>query len=174
MANESKVTVRHANPDDWPAIADIHDAAFGGTSESALIAAIEQTGRPVISLLALAGSVAVGHVFFSPVHVQCAGSSISTLALAPMAVSPRLQRQGIGSQLVRSGLRACIEQACALVVVVGHPHFYPRFGFRPAAAMGLVSPYSAAGDAFMALELVPGLLGGGAGVVEYPEEFAGV
>lgn len=174
MAEHLKITIRPAQSGDWPAIVDINDAAFEGTAESALIAAIERSGRPVISLVALADNVPVGHIFFSPIQVQAPGPPIPTLALAPMAVAPRLQRRGVGSQLVQAGLRECLDHACELVVVVGHPRFYQRFGFRPAGGMGLVSVYSEAGDAFMAVELATGALRGRTGVVEYPEEFAGV
>ncbi len=89
-----------------------------------------------------------------------------------MAVLPRFQSCGIGSQLVEAGLRECLERGYQVVVVVGHPRFYPRFGFRPAASVGLVSVYSGAGDAFMAIELTTGALKGRTGVVEYPEEFS--
>jgi putative acetyltransferase len=169
-----KIAIRPAKPEDWPAIVEINDAAFEGPGESALIAALERSGRPVISLLALADTVPVGHIFFSPVRIQSPGRPIPSAALAPMAVSPPFQSRGVGSQLVEAGLRECRDQGYELVVVVGHPDFYQRFGFSPAAGAGLESVYSGAGDAFMVIELTAGALEGRAGVVEYPEEFAGV
>jgi putative acetyltransferase len=169
-----KIAIRPATPADWPAIVDINDSAFEGTGESALIEAIERSGRPVISLVALADGAPAGHIFFSPVSIQSAGPPIPAAALAPMAVSPRFQRRGIGSQLVDAGLRECASHAYQVVVVVGHPHFYRRFGFTPAASLRLASVYSDAGDAFMALELTDGALRGRTGVVQYPDEFAGV
>lgn len=169
-----KIVIRPATAADWPAIVDINDSAFEGSGESALIGALERSGRPVISLVALADDVPAGHIFFSPVRIQSPGPPIPAAALAPMAVSPRFQRRGIGSQLVDAGLRECANQAYQIVIVVGHPHFYPRFGFTPAASFGLASAYSDAGNAFMALELTPGVLSGRTGVVEYPDEFASV
>jgi putative acetyltransferase len=91
-----------------------------------------------------------------------------------MAVTPQFQRNGIGTQLVEAGLRACMKQGYQLAVVVGHPRFYQRFGFSRAAGAGLESVYSEAGDAFMVIELVADVLKGRTGVVEYPDEFAGV
>jgi putative acetyltransferase len=168
------IAIRRVAPTDWPAIVDINDSAFEGPAESALIAALERSGRPVISLMALADGVPAGHIFFSPVRILSPGLPMTAAALAPMAVSPRLQRRGVGSQLVDAGLSECVVQTYQVVLVVGHPHFYQRFGFTPAAGLGLESVYSGAGDAFMALELTAGVLGGRAGVVEYPAEFAGV
>ena len=174
MPERLKITIRHAKAEDRQAVIEINDSAFGGSAESALIAALEQSGRPFISLIALADSVPVGHIFFSPIRIHCSGQPIATAALAPMAVSPRFQRCGVGSQLVEAGLRACVDQGYQVVLVVGHPRFYDRFGFAPAGALGLESVYSEAGDAFMAIELATGALGGRSGVVEYPDEFASV
>ena len=168
------IAIRRATPADRPAIVEINDSAFGGPAESALVGALERSGRPVISLVALADDVPAGHIFFSPVRIHSPGPPIPAAALAPMAVSPRFQRCGIGSQLVDAGLRECANAAYQVVVVVGHPHFYRRFGFTSAASLGLASVYSEAGDAFIALELTAGVLAGRTAVVEYPAEFAGV
>lgn len=92
------------------------------------------------------------------------------LALAPMAVLPELQRQEIGSALVQRGMDECRQRRHKIVVVLGHPHFYPRFGFSPKLAAKLESPFSG-GDSFMAVELVPGALDGVAGQVQYPPPF---
>ena len=97
---------------------------------------------------------------------------LPALALAPMAVLPEWQRQGIGSMLVRAGLDLCREAGHEIVIVLGHPEFYPRFGFSADLARPLTSPYSSAGDAWMALELVPGALRRVAGEVRYPLPFS--
>ena len=94
----------------------------------------------------------------------------SRLALAPMAVLPEFQHLGVGSELVRRGLDVCRERGHAVVVVVGHPRFYPRFGFSPALAARLASPFSGK-ESFMAAELVPDALDGVTGRVEYPPPF---
>lgn len=172
MATTDTIVIRPERPEDSPAVTTINDRAFGGTDESALITAIKESGRPAISLIAWSADAPVGHIFFSQVQIQSEGPTVATLALAPMAVLPAFQRQGIGTLLVEAGLTLCAKQGCQVVVVVGHPTFYARFGFCPASDMGLQSVYSSAGDAFMALELSRGVLAGRTGVVEYPVEFA--
>jgi putative acetyltransferase len=86
-----------------------------------------------------------------------------------MAVIPQCQRRGIGSALVRRGLELCRERGKSIAVVLGHPGYYPRFGFAAELAKNLGGPY--AGDAWMALELVPGALDGVKGTVQYPKAF---
>lgn len=174
MAKNKQITIRPERPEDSAAVIAINDRAFAGTAESELVVAIRESGRPVISLLAYSDDTPVGHIFFSPIQIRSEGPTIATLALAPMAVLPAFQRRGIGTLLVEAGLKQCARQDCQVVIVVGHPTFYSRFGFRPATGMGLGSVYSSAGDAFMALELAEGVLAGRAGFVEYPAEFANV
>ena len=100
--------------------------------------------------------------------------SLPALALAPMAVHPEFQSQGIGSRLVREGLERCRNLGHRIVVVVGHPEFYPRFGFTPARAKGLEAPFPVPDEAFMVTELVPGALDGVSGMIVYPAPFEGV
>lgn len=169
-----RLLIRAEAADERAAVVRINDDAFGGTAESRLIESISRTGRPTISLVACADGAPVGHIFFSEVHMRSDGPVLSVFALAPMAVVPAWQRRGIGSRLVESGLDACVRRGGQVVVVVGHPAFYPRFGFVPASRVGLRSVYSSAGDAFMAFESPKGALAGRAGVVEYPAEFADV
>ena len=168
------IDVRPERPEDAAAVARINDSAFGGSGESGLVVAIKRSGRPVVSLVACCDQSPVGHIFFSPVEIKSEGPPIAALALAPMAVLPAFQRQGIGTRLVEAGLEESARQGCGVVVVLGHPAFYRRFGFGPASAMGLRSVYSSAGDAFMAIELSKGVLAGRSGFVEYPAEFANV
>lgn len=168
----TRLVVRAEGPGDRTSVVRINDEAFAGTTESRLVTALTQSGRPVISLVACIDDEGpVGHILFSPIHIRSLGVSVAALALAPMAVLPAFQRRGIGSRLVGRGLEVCASQGCQVVVVVGHPGFYARFGFLPARRLGLDSVYSTAGDAFMALELPAGALAGRGGFVEYPEEF---
>jgi len=110
----------------------------------------------------------VGHVLFSALPVTTEAGTLPAAALAPLAVRPDRQRRGVGSALVRRGIGACRERGLGAVVVLGHPGYYPRFGFSPAAGR-LRDPFSA-GDAFMALELVPGALAA-PGVARYAPAF---
>ncbi len=112
-----------------------------------------------MSLVAEQEGRVVGHILFSDLPIITGDGTVPALALAPMAVLPEFQRQGIGSTLVTRGLEACRQQGHQVVVVLGHSHFYPRFGFSPKLAANLESPFSG-GDSFMAVELVPGALDG--------------
>jgi putative acetyltransferase len=116
------------------------------------------------------GGRVVGHILFSRVSIVTDSGTVDALSLAPMAVMPGDQRQGIGTRLVESGLDACRELGHRIVIVLGHPEFYRRFGFSADLARNLESPFGG-GEAWMALELVPGALAGISGRVEYPAPF---
>ncbi len=91
---------------------------------------------PYISLVAEVGGEVVGHIFFSPVKVESADSAHDAIALGPMAVLPEFQGRGVGSRLVREGLEECLKQDHEVVFVLGHPEYYPRFGFEPTKVLG--------------------------------------
>ena len=154
---------------DDEAIRRLSDAAFGGTYESRLVGALRSAGLAVIELASVDRSGVIGHILLSTLSVTVANKPLRALALAPMSVHPDHQRQGIGSGLVRLALERARQRRWQAVVVLGHPAYYPRFGFSAALARQLASPFS--GDAFMALELVPDALKGGAGRVVYPSAF---
>jgi putative acetyltransferase len=165
-----KCTVRHEVAADHEAIRQVNQLAFGQDAEARLVDTLRDGGYFRLSLVAeLAGQV-VGHILFSDLPIVTAAGTVPGLALAPLAVLPEFQNRGIGSALVRKGLETCRDQGHGIVIVVGHPHFYPRFGFSTELAARLESPY--AGEAFMALELVPGALDGVTGWVQYPPPFA--
>jgi putative acetyltransferase len=137
-----------------------------------LVALLREQARPLVSLVAEENGTPVGHIMFSPVLLQ--GFTELMMGLAPMAVRPARQRQGIGSALVRAGLERCKDMGAAAAVVLGHPGFYPRFGFLPAARFGLTCEYDVPAEAFIAIELEPNGLRGAAGTVSYHPAFAGV
>ena len=148
----------------------VNELAFGGPSEADIIDAV----RPfegVVSLVAAERGRVIGHILFTTVRIDDAGSAVRAAGLGPMAVAPDGQRQGVGSRLVRAGLDACRAHGYDLVVVVGHPDYYPRFGFVPAGTKGLRCEYPVPPEAFMVLELRPGASAGVAGVVRYLPEF---
>ena len=162
--------IRDRQPADDEAIRRLNDAAFGGTYESQLVADLRAEALAAIELVSLDGTDMIGHILMSTLDVSVDGKPVRSLALAPMSVQPGRQRQGIGSALVRDVLGRARQQGWQAVIVLGHPDYYPRFGFSAALARPLVSPFS--GDAFMALELMPGALQGGAGRVAYPSAFS--
>ena len=128
----------------------------------------------LISLVAVQDSHLVGHIAFSPVTISSDTTTIEAIGLGPMGVLPEFQRQDIGSQLVETGLQACSETNYGVVVVLGHLHYYPRFGFTPAKPYGIEWEHDAPVEAFMVKELKPGALVKTRGVVRYRPEFDAV
>src|SRR5262249_30761986 len=122
------------------------------------------------SLVADVQGTVVGHILFSELPILTDGGTVSALSLAPLAVLPEYQKQGIASALVRKGLELCRDAGHRIVVVLGHPHFYPRFGFSAKLAKAIASPFSGR-DSWMALELAAGALDGVTGWVQYPPPF---
>jgi putative acetyltransferase len=166
--------IRPERPADAPGVRRVVEAAFGRPQEADLVDALRRGGRVALALVAVLDGEIVGHVLFSPVAVRspdAADGDWAALALGPLAVAPAHQRRGIGSRLVRRGLTACRRAGHGVVVVLGHPAYYPRFGFRPAAPLGVRSDFRVPDDVFMLLELVPGALGGRRGTVRYAPEF---
>jgi putative acetyltransferase len=165
--------IRPESPRDAAAIDAVNLLAFGQDAEGRLVHAVRASRGfiPELSLVAFDGEGIIGHILFSPVVIEGPAGITPALALAPMAVTPTRQRSGVGSTLVRYGL----ERACALghriVVVVGHPAYYPRFGFTPARARGLEAPFPVPDEAFMVLELASNALAGISGTVKYPPPF---
>jgi putative acetyltransferase len=158
---------------DVAAIRAVNRAAFETRTEADLVDALRAQATPIISLVADDAGSIVGHILFSPVTLS-GHSTLTIMGLAPMAVLPTEQRRGIGSALVPAGLERCAQIGCAAVIVLGHPEYYPRFGFVPASRFGIASEYDVPDDVFMALELEPGVLQGKSGTVRYHAAFANV
>ena len=148
----------------------INRAAFETPAEANLVDALREQARPIISLVAEIDGEALGHIMFSPVTLD-ADPDLPLMGLAPMAIAPAHQRSGIGSALVRVGLERCKAIGAAGVVVLGHPEYYPRFGFVPASRFGLRSEYDAPDEAFMAMELLDGAFDGKSGLITYHSAF---
>ena len=165
--------VRPERPGDHAVVRSINAAAFGRAAEADLVETLRAQAQPLLSLVAEVDDIVVGHILFSPVSLD-GHPAARLMALAPMAVLPARQRQGIGAALVHTGLERCRELGADAVVVLGHPSFYPRFGFVPAARIGIRCEYDAPDEAFMCVELVPGRLRGMAGTVRFHPAFRGV
>ncbi|PEN09164.1 GNAT family N-acetyltransferase [Longimonas halophila] len=165
------VTIRPETSADHTAVYEINQRAFEQDKEADLVDQLRQSTASYVSLVAETETRIVGHIFFSPVDIVPDEKSVLAMGLAPMAVIPEWQRQGIGSMLVREGLHACQKKGVQAVVVLGHPAYYPRFGFQPAEKLGLQSEYDVPSEVFMALELERGALQEAEGVVRYHDAF---
>lgn len=162
--------IREEKPEDLAGIRAVVAAAFGRAAEADIVDALRQRARPFVSLVAEHQGGIVGHVLFTPVSVA-GQADPRMMGLAPMAVAPAYQVRGVGTALVLTGFEQLRLQGMESVVVVGHPTYYPRFGFRPAGLFGLTSEYNVPDDVFMACELNPGALEGIAGLISYHPAF---
>jgi len=169
-------TARLAIHDETPAaVAPIHAVeclAFERAGEADLVDRLRAEDALAISLTAELDGAVIGHVAFSPVVVS--DPSIRVLGLGPVAVRPEYQQCAVGGRLIEEGLARARERGIDAAVVLGHPNYYPRFGFVAARAFGLHYPGPVPDEAFMAAELVPGALACAAGPVHYHPAFSTV
>ena len=165
------MTIRQEESGDAAAIRRVVQDAFGGSSEADLIDALRTHGKFKLSLVAVREGQVAGHLLFTEVTIESAGSNLKALGLAPLAVKAEFQRQGVGSALMQHGLVQCRDLGYGAVVVLGHPQYYPKFGFLPANRYGLRCEYEVPEDVFMVLELRAGALRGIGGLVRYQPEF---
>lgn len=165
--------IRHELPDDAPAISDVHFQAFGQDGESRLVDALRAEGaiNPELSLVAVHGERIVGHILFCPIAIISGTVETAALALAPLGVHHEYQGMGIGTALVEAGFSECRRLGHRIVIVVGHPGYYPRFGFTAAKEARITAPFPCPDEAFMAMPLKPGALDGIGGMVRYPPAF---
>ena len=145
--------IRTEQPADIAAIRELNQKAFEGDAEAAIVDLVRVRAKPIISLVAEDDGEIVGHIMFSPVTLDHRVEPL-IMGLAPMAVVPHRQRHGIGSALAEAGIQECRRLGAVGVVVVGHPKFYPRFGFVAASTFGLTCEFEVPDDVFMAVEFV--------------------
>jgi putative acetyltransferase len=162
------IEVGEEHPGDVATIRDLNRRAFGQDQEGNIVDALRSNGAALLSLVATLNGTVVGHIIYSPLSV---GGKVTGAALGPMAVLPEHQRQGIGSELVKAGNRKLEDSGCPFIVVVGHPQFYPRFGFRPASTQGIRCEWEVPDDVFMLLVLDQAKMQGVSGLAKYRHEF---
>lgn len=167
----AEVLIREETPDDSDDIRRVNDAAFGQPQESTLVARLRENGAILLSLVAVVEGRVVGHILYSPVTIGSDGSPLEGAGLGPMSVLPGRQRAGIGGRLVAEGNRRMRERGCPFIVVLGHPEYYPRFGFEPASRYGIRCEWTVPDEAFMILPLDPARLTGRGGLARYRREF---
>ena len=154
--------IREALDSDLNDVLSVESLAFGRDDEAELVRALlgDPSAQPILSLLAFRDNRAVGHILFTAAHLTNNQNKIALLA--PLAVVPDAQKQGIGGKLIEKGLQLLSQSGVDLVFVLGHPEYYPRYGFKPAGRLGFEAPYAIAdehADAWMVQALRPGIIG---------------
>jgi len=167
------LSIRLETPADIDVIHCVNEQAFGRKDEADIVDKLRDRAALTLSLVAVQDNEVVGHIAFSPAAIESDSSSFEAISLGPIAVLPAYQRQGIGGQLVSAGLEECRKLGQEIVVVVGHPAYYPRFGFMPAMPKGIGCQFEVPEEAFMVLELRAGALVGRSGKVRFQPELSG-
>ena len=166
----ASIEIRDEHTGDTAAVRDVNRLAFGRDQEANIVDALRASGAVLVSLVATANGRIVGHIVYSAVDVN----GVAGAGLAPVAVDPDHQRQGIGTALVEAGNARLRDAGCPFVVVIGHPAYYPRFGFSPASGHGLTCEWDVPDEAFMLLVLDQPAMRRVSGLVKYREEFSTV
>jgi putative acetyltransferase len=170
MSEPASITVRRETPADIDAVRRVETAAFGRVEEADLVDALRDAGDLLLSLVAELDGEVIGHIGFSPMTIESPGRSHASICLAPVAVVPERQKQGVGSRLIESGLAELRQMGVTGVILQGHPSYYPRFGFRPARLFDIHREDDR--DSFMALELVLGAFDGVSGSAHFAPAFS--
>jgi putative acetyltransferase len=166
------ISIRPEEPKDHAAVHAINLAAFEGGPEAVLVDALRSSCPDHLALVAEDGDQVVGHILFTPVMVENSDRVVEGMGLAPMAVRSDRQQSGVGSLLVNRGLDLLRDRFCPFVIVLGHPEYYPRFGFEPASRHGLRSQWEGVPDeAFMVLVFDATSVPDDGGVARYRDEF---
>jgi putative acetyltransferase len=161
--------IRPETDADIPAIRAVNIIAFGGEAEANLVDSLRADGDLVLSLVAEIDARVVGHVAFSRLFIDTPDGHVAAVSLAPLAVHPDFRHRGIASDLVKAAHSLLRQRGETLAIVIGHPAFYPRFGYSRARAQGFESGYQS--DAFMALAFADAPR---TGAVRYPAAFSGL
>ena len=149
----------------------MNELAFEQPQEADIVDALRRSCSNLLSLVAIMDDEIVGHILFSPVTLETESRQLNGMGLAPMAVSPEYQRQGIGSQMIKQGLFELEKSACPFIIVLGHPEYYPRFGFVPASHYSIQSEWDVPDEVFMIMVFDKQQLAGVSGVAKYHPEF---
>jgi putative acetyltransferase len=165
------ITIRQEKEEDPAAIRFVLEQAFAQTEEADLVDTLRQRGALALSLVAMQDNRVVGYILFTPVTIESRHSIFDAIGLGPMGVLPPLQRKGIGSQLVHAGLEKCRQGDHEIVVVLGYPGFYQKFGFSSAKPRGIHCEFEVPDEVFMIMELREGAVDGRGGLVRYQPEF---
>ncbi len=168
-----KVYIRPETKIDQDAIREVNEQAFGRPFEANVVDKVRQSANfvPELSLVAEREGQIIGHILFSELTIVGESQAWTVLALGPIAVVPEFQKQGIGGQMIQAGFERAAMLSYGVVVLIGHPTYYPRFGFVPGSQFGLKCAIPVPDDVFMAYLLRPDGLDGIQGTVVFPPAF---
>lgn len=164
--------IRKEMPKDYDSVRIINDLAFKQSKEGDIVDKLRENCKDILSLVAVLEGKVVGHILFSPAQIKYRGKVRTGMGLAPMAVLPEFQNQGVGSGLIKEGIRQIKETDCPFIIVLGHEDYYPKFGFERASIYGLKSQWKSVPDeVFMVMIINKSVMSGITGIVEYRSEF---
>ena len=172
-----EIKIRKEKETDFSKVHELNLLAFEEKEEAVLVDLLRKNDEfiPQLSLVALRNDEVIGHILFTKIKIiDDNGNENESLSLAPMAVLPKYQKKGIGGKLIVAGLKKAKELEFKSVIVLGHEHYYPKFGFVPTTKWNIKSPFEVPDNVFMGLELVKNGLKNVTGIVQYPKEFDGV
>jgi predicted N-acetyltransferase YhbS len=171
-----KIKIEAETEEDYEQITTLHSLAFNRDSEARLVEKLRRTPIYIreLSLVARYKNTVIGHILFYPIKINSHGKKCVSLALAPISVIPRFQNRKIGTKLIREGLEKARKLGFKSVIVVGHPEYYPRFGFEKASNYGISASFHVPDNALLAIELEKDALKDCRGAVAYPNEYNGV
>ena len=168
------ITIREENINDFITIKNINDKAFGQPEEGYIIGKIRESDSPILSLVAEKDNTIVGHIFYSEAKIRFNDKTITGMGLAPMAVLPAYQKQGIGKWLINESLAMFKKETVPFIIVLGHEEYYPKFGFEVASKYGIKCQWDGVPDeAFMIMILDKVKMANIHGVAKYRAEWDG-
>jgi len=166
------LTVRPERLEDVPLVRILNEHAFEQPAEAEIVDKLRHACPEMLSFVAEDEGRVVGHILFTPAVIKSSKKLVQGMALAPMAVLPERQREGIGTKLVEHGLKVLQERSCPFVIVLGHPDYYPRFGFDLASRYSITCQWEGVPDeAFMIIIFDEIVMEGVTGVARYRDEF---
>ena len=165
------VEIHEEQPSDVAAIREVNKRAFGQDQEANIVDALRSNNAALLSLVATQNGRVVGHIMYSTASV---GGEVAGVALGPIAIVPELQRQGIGGKLIETGNQKLKDAGYPFIIVLGHPDYYPRFGFELASRHGIKCEWEVPDNAFMLLVLDEQAMHGVSGLANYRLEFSSV
>lgn len=166
--------IRAEKGSDLQEIWQINAEAFETEAEADLVNILRESGIPFISMVYEDNNKLSGHILFTPVELEGHTKNLRIIGLGPVAVIPEMQNKSIGSALVKAGIEQCKSEGYDAIIVLGHPNYYPKFGFVLSVKYGIKSEYDVPEDVFMVLELKENALKGKQGTIKYHEAFGSV